>query len=121
MVIKALCFKIKPIQRTARMDKYEEKITKQILELCNDENEIPNNMTQSKNNLFIWSVILLIITFVLNDNERLNQTAGFILLFLSGLLSGGAIFQGLSNKQWPILKKYLNKENMENSLSENKT
>ena len=87
------------------MDKYEEKVTKQILELCKDENEISNNMTQSKNNLFLWSAILLIITFVLNDNDRLNQTAGIILLFFSGLLSGGAMFQSLANKQWPILKK----------------
>ena len=85
--------------------KKEEKIISQILALCKEEKEVPKQMEQAKVNLIIWSVIFLVIVVVLSSNGKLNSTVGALLIFISGLLGGGAVFQAIANKQWPILKK----------------
>ncbi len=103
------------------MNRYEERVTKQLLKLCNDDKEIPSRMTRAKINLILWSGILLVIVYVLYTNDRLNYIVGFALVFLSGLLSGCAIFQAESTRRWPVLRRYLDKSEMEKCLNKAET
>ena len=75
-------------------------------------------MGQMKINFIIWSVIFAVIAYVFDANDHLNIVAGYALVFLSGLFGGAAIVEALSIKQWPIMKRHLNKKTMEQRLRE---
>jgi hypothetical protein len=103
------------------MDKYETKTVKALLKLLSDENPVPKAMVQARINLFIWAIIFIVVGFVLAENNRLSQGWGWLLFFAAGALGGAGMYQSVANKQWPILRKHLNKESMERSLSDSET
>ncbi len=103
------------------MSRNETRYLSQLLKLLDDEAEVPRAMAQAKINWIIWSIITLTITYVFYHNDRLNIVVGVLLVFISGLFVGCAIFQGVANKQWRLLKPHLKKDSLERRINEIKT
>jgi hypothetical protein len=95
------------------MDKFEARTVQSLLRLLGEKEPIPRRMIQTKISLFLGAFIFIIAASLFADHDRAG--GGYVLLFLSGALTGAGIYQSVANRQWLILRKHLNRQSLESS------
>jgi hypothetical protein len=100
------------------MGSREKRIITSLLKMLADSNSVPRSISQLGRILYLWSTILLIVYLMSVTKDYFGPLGTFVVTFFAGVLMGVGLYNSVVAKQWPIIKKYLNKDSLEKRLKE---
>jgi hypothetical protein len=102
------------------MSKYETRTVRSLVRLLAAKESVPRSMIQAQISLFAGAALFILGAMLFRDGNHLSGGGGYVLLYLSGALTGAGIYQSVANRQWPIVRKHLDRRSLKLSCGEAK-
>ena len=103
------------------MDKKEKKFLENTLKMLNDEAFEKRALQRSFLNYFGLSAMFFVIVFGFSSNFNIDNVISYGLIFVSGGLFFLSLSRVKSNKYWPTIKRYIDKNRIESELENEET
>ena len=97
---------------------YEKKVLRDVLEQVKKPDDTMRSQVKIRKVIFGVSYTALIISFFLSLNELSHSFTSAFLAAVAGVGIGFGILLKFIHKQWPITKRHIDLESVENHLNE---
>ena len=102
-------------------EKYELKTLKQVIRLVDEADRQQKLVQLMKVGMYLATAILIIAAYILVSREVISGKVAVIVAAFGGTFAGVGAYVSVCQKQWPVIRQYLNIESIRRRLNELKT
>ena len=97
---------------------FEKKILRDVVEQMQDVDKTTRTQTRMRRALLGTGMVCMVIAFFVTLNKQVHPFPIACLAGLSGVAIGFGLFLDFAHKQWPITRRHINMDSVQQRLAE---